>query len=157
MKDLRPCESCSRHVFATERTCPFCQAVLEPAPERTAVAVPSSASRAQRLALAAAIGSQSLLACAETVDTGGPLAGTGAIVTAGTSAPLPVPVYGVPLAGQPAPAAGRGGVISPAYGAPLAGQPAPTAGRGGVPQPVYGAPAPDDAGTAPDEDAGDLD
>jgi hypothetical protein len=120
---------------------------LAAAPERAVVPVPSGASRAQRLALAAALGSQSLLACAETRDA---------------EPPITVPVYGAPLAGN--------------QGAPAAGSAQPAAGRGGggrfdagtpLPTPVYGAPAPlagqpapvpppkrPDAGPPPEEDAG---
>ena len=162
MKRLRSCEGCRRHVFVTERACPFCQIELSPAPERAQLPVPSTASRAQRLALAAALGSQGLLAaCAQT--------------SGGDDGQTVTPVYGAPLAGQQAPAAGRsgeidGGFSTPVYGAPVAGSPAPRppdagaldedagvdeggagssgagaggGGHGGTVAPVYGAPIPE--------------
>jgi hypothetical protein len=169
MKRLRSCDGCARHVFVSERVCPFCLTELAPAPERETVPIPSGASRAQRLALAAALGSTTLLACSEARE-----------------AQMVLPVYGAPLAGDQAPAppphagstppaAGRGGFVpdggfgipvygAPAYGAPfVAGQPAPppkrpdaavppeddagvpdqpvagSGGRGGMSLPVYGA------------------
>jgi hypothetical protein len=102
------------------------------------VSVPSGASRAQRLALAAALGGQGLLGCTETTATpvyGAPVAASpsqpsgGKGVAAGSGGgPVAVPVYGAPLAGQPAPVkppADAGQMVTPVYGAPLAGQPAP--------------------------------
>jgi hypothetical protein len=163
MKRLRSCDSCARHVFVSEQVCPFCLSELAPAADPAPLAIPSGASRAQRLALVAALGTQSLLACADSRE------------------PVAVPVYGAPLAGNaapgpagnaaPTPAAGRGAtppVAVPVYGAPapLAGQPAPpVAGRGAVPDggvamPVYGAPiagqpaGEDDAGVEPAAGAG---
>lgn len=147
MKRLRSCEGCSRHVFVTERVCPFCLTELAEAPVRALPTVPSGASRAQRLALAAALGGQGLVGCAQEQTmaiNGAPVAGT--------------PANGAPVAGNAAPpvgnprqpgtpGAGRGpdddGVATPVYGAPLAGQPAPPVTS---PQP--------DAAMALDEDAG---
>ncbi len=174
-KRLRACEGCARHVFVTERVCPFCFSELEPAPERATLPIPSSASRAQRLALAAALGSQGLLACAQTTESaspevsapdGAPVAGASGTIwdpKAGYAAPPPAgrsgsfdagvatPVYGVPLAGSPGPAAGSGGNGGDTG---VAGQPAPqpdedggadesaagSGGRSGVPVPPYGIP-----------------
>jgi hypothetical protein len=148
MKRLRSCEGCARHVFETERVCPFCLTELAAVVPRELPAVPIGASRAQRLALAAALGGQGLVGCAQ------------------EQAALPMAIYGAPVAGNVAPpsvptpagqsggatrppAAGRGGgavpdaggVAVPVYGAPLAGQAAPI-------------PPPPDAAAAFDEDAG---
>ncbi|HKU40165.1 MAG TPA: hypothetical protein VJR89_18525 [Polyangiales bacterium] len=196
MKRLRSCEGCARHVYASETVCPFCSAALAPSPEPGEVTVPSGASRAQRLALAAALGSSSLLACAQTNTSGLPVsppqtagsapsgqtgtAGTGAVPPRGAvDAGFATPVYGAPLAGSPAPSAGRaappragqrapqpagqGGPTFPAYGVPIAGQPAPdddagvpAAGSGGhggqIAAPVYGAPIPEYGAPPPPKD-----
>ena len=157
MTGLRSCDSCARHVFVTEQTCPFCKTPLSAAPEPARVAIPSGASRAQRLALAAAIGSSTLVACADTGSATSPnevagraanVAGAGGHAGSGTQAPT---------AGKPAPPGG--GVAVPVYGAPAPGNPPqagrtaqPAAGRGSVDVPVYGAPV---AGSpAEEEDAG---
>jgi hypothetical protein len=155
MTRLRTCDACARHVFATESSCPFCHAQLSAAPEVAQLAVPAGASRAQRLALAAAISGSALLGCAQDGDN--------AQSTDNTS------TAGAPAAG--AAAAGRsggntsqqpGGTVTPVYGAPVPGNPPgqggrvaqPTAGKGNEPvaMPAYGAPV---AGApAEDEDAG---
>jgi hypothetical protein len=160
MTRLRSCDACARHVFVTEQVCPFCQAPLAAAPEPARVSIASGASRAQRLALAAAIGGTSLLGCTDeetqtdrvemaTPIYGAPVAGDPSPTTAGRGAPdpsPPAPAYGAPLPGNPAPpAAGSGGdIAAPVYGAPLAGSPAmdddagvpeagaPAAGSGGA-------------------------
>lgn len=157
MTQLRTCPDCARHVLSSEPACPFCLCALEAEPERVVLKVPANLSRAQRLTLAAAMAGQAISACAKTTD------------------PLPtgVPVYGAPLAGNVAPAAGSGSAgtgqspagrsggeagtfIAPPYGLP----PRPDAG---VITPVYGAPIagqpskPVDAGvpdSASDDDAG---
>jgi hypothetical protein len=151
MTQLRCCTHCARHVLIHERACPFCQRDLPPAAERAPVKIAAGLSRAQRLALAAAIAGQSVAACAE------------------TSEPIPqsMPHYGAPLAGNLAPAAGSGGAGqqvagrsgaagttgvavpvygAPVYGAPIAGQPSPK------PKPDAGVPDVD----ASDEDAGGV-
>lgn len=149
MTRLRTCDACARHVFAAEPTCPFCHAQLAAAPESAPISVPAGASRAQRLALAAAISSSALLGCAQTDADNAQSAGNTS--TAGVPAADPgtaTPVYGAPLAGNvppPAqagraaqPAAGSDSVGVPIYGAPVAGAPAddedagvPEAGSGG--------------------------
>ena len=148
MNRLRSCEGCARHVFVTERVCPFCLTELAEVAVRALPAMPSGASRAQRLALAAALGGQGLVGCAQEV----------AVPVYGAPAPLAgnaAPPSGTTPPGQPGPthppAAGRGGsgvpdgggVAVPVYGAPLAGQAAP---------PIT--PAQPDAAAALDEDAG---
>ncbi|HET8938589.1 MAG TPA: hypothetical protein VFN67_34325 [Polyangiales bacterium] len=154
MTRLRSCDSCARHVFVTEQACPFCRAPLTAAAEPVRVAIPSGASRAQRLALAAAIGGSSLIGCADTgsatspdevAGSPAPTAGAGGHAGSGTKPPT---------AGRAAPPGG--GVVVPVYGAPAPGNPPqagraaqPTAGRGSVEVPIYGAPV---AGSPAEED-----
>jgi hypothetical protein len=149
MTRLRTCQACARHVFTSEPSCPFCKTQLAAAADPAAVAIPSSASRAQRLALAAAISGTALLGCAaddpQATDAQATAGASGG--SAGQAAPsvppgggVAVPVYGAPVPGGPGPApqAGRG--------------PQPTAGNNGtITVPVYGAPV---AGSSADEDAG---
>lgn len=146
MTRLRICQGCARHVFATEPSCPFCKAQLSAAPELAQLTVPSGASRAQRLALAAAISSTTLLGCAQTDSDSSPV--EVADNTAGRSAPNP----GDPSDGQAV--TPGGGIATPVYGAPVPGNPGQPAqaGRGSIDIPIYGAPV---AGSpAADEDAG---
>lgn len=58
-KPLVPCAGCSRHVLATESSCPFCHAALGPMTV-SAPAVPRGLSRAAALALGATL----VVACA---------------------------------------------------------------------------------------------
>ena len=161
MKRLRSCDGCKRHVFVSERECPFCHLQLTAAPAAADVSVPSGASRAQRLALAAALGGQGLIGCAQATSPA-----EGAPVTANPGMNVP------PKAGNAAPAAGGGAtrpvdaglMVTPVYGAPATppGPINPGADAGPTAMPVYGAPlagqpAPrPDAGPA-DEDAGSSD
>jgi hypothetical protein len=113
MSQLRTCDGCSRHVWMSERACPFCKCELVSAcePERSTTRV--GLSRGQRLMLAAAIAGQALGACAETTQgpevraDGGPIAGSAAsagnmrtagegsvAVTGGKAGPMPTPPYG---------------------------------------------------------------
>ena len=156
MKRMRPCDRCHRHVFATEQTCPFCSAALAPVPESAPLAVPSSASRAQRLALAAALGGQSLLACADAPtdpvlqqgNTTPPQAGnTAGKAGANSTPPVAMPVYGAPVPGGPPVAPPAAGTHATAGGAAP-----PPAARGPIAVPVYGAPVA--GGPASDDDAG---
>lgn len=173
MTRLRSCEGCERHVFVTERVCPFCKRELSPPPAAPAVPFASGASRAQRLALAAALAGPGLTAaagCSKTTTpgdgvivagataeggSGGTRAQAGARAEAGTRVPtagqIAVPVYGVPVAGSPAfPIAGT--VAVPPYGVPVAGTPAtpvdagvdPDEDGGPIAVPVYGSPMPQD-------------
>lgn len=163
MKRLRPCESCARHVFASERACPFCKQALAPVAELPVMAIPSGISRAQRLALAAALAGQALVGCAENTvaiygapvpDSGPtPTAGTG---SAGTGAAGAGAAGTAGRAGAGSAGNGRGGeggfIAIPPYGVPLAGNPAldddagaaedagPTRDSGQMAVPVYGAP-----------------
>ncbi|HKP58512.1 MAG TPA: hypothetical protein VJV78_17420 [Polyangiales bacterium] len=158
MKALRVCEGCERHVFVSERVCPFCLSELAPAAPRARLPIPSGASRAQRLAMAAAaaVGTTGLLACGEPElvavpvygaplagnqavqppAAGSPAAGRGAQPAAGRGAPAQDGGIGSPVYGAPSPVYG-----APVYGAPLAGQPAPPPKR-------------PDAGIQPEDDAG---
>lgn len=148
MTRLRTCDACARHVFATEVSCPFCRAQLVAAPEPAQVTVPAGASRAQRLALAAAISGSALLGCAADGDNAQSADNTSSAPAAGRS--------GGNASQQP------GGTVTPLYGSPVPGNPPsssqagrvaqPAAGNGSVEVPVYGAPV---AGApAADEDAG---
>lgn len=71
MLELRVCEACSRHVLITERSCPFCSAALGPAPQRAVGKLRAGMSRAQILAVAAAVTSQALGGCSDTVTKDG--------------------------------------------------------------------------------------
>jgi hypothetical protein len=154
MNQLRCCEGCSRHVLISERECPFCQRVLAPLAERVLPNLPAGLSRAQRLAIAAAMASQAMTACAETSDT------------------VAVPIYGAPIAGSSSPAghgaggaggtstagrgsdagkAGSGPIAIPVYGAPVAGF-----GMAIYGAPIAGQPSPKDA-APPDQDADSQD
>jgi hypothetical protein len=167
MNQLRCCEGCSRHVLLSERECPFCRRELAPLPERVLPKLPAGLSRAQRLALAAAMAGQALTACAETTDRGPffppygvPLAGhAGQVPNAGGGA-SGTSAAGRGGAGMTGGGAGRdGGVAIPVYGVPIAGQPSPVKDAAPVDQdgetqdagpsdagpmvhPLYGAPVP---------------
>ena len=159
MTQMRVCDVCTRHVFASEKVCPFCNAELGEAPQRTlSQRVRKGMSRAQLLAVAAAVTGQSLAGCSE------------------ESMPImTMPLYGGPIL----PIGGEGGQGGDGMGG--AGGRAGTSGdagaggtsgigvSGGVggagnggeagdfAQPVYGAPV-EDAGiddAAVDGDAGD--
>lgn len=149
MTRLRTCDACTRHVFATEPSCPFCHAQLAAAPEPAQFSVPAGASRAQRLALAAAIGGSALLGCAQDGDNAQSTDNTSTAAagrTGGNTNQQPggtvTPVYGAPVPGNPPPQAGRvaqpsagnGSVEVPVYGAPVAGAPASDEEDAGVPE-----------------------
>jgi hypothetical protein len=168
MTRLRSCDACSRHVLVTEQSCPFCKHRLAvatmPAPQK----LPSGLSRAQRLAVAAAIASgQALAACADStpMQPDNPAAGTGAsagqTANAGKGAAnggiagqgVAVPVYGAPLAGNPGVGPTAGFTPIPPYG--TSPPPPPTAGKKADPVPDAGAPD-DDAGTTTVPDGGHM-
>jgi hypothetical protein len=122
MERFRTCDECSRHVRAIEAKCPFCGHALEAAALAPVPRATGQLSRAQRIALVAAVaGGQLLAACGD--DTGG----------------TAQPVYGAP-----APRAGAGVAGATAGTGDQAGTGA--AGRGtaggGIAVPVYGAPLP---------------
>lgn len=72
MTPLRVCEACSRHVLVTEQSCPFCKSALGPAPQRSfGKQLRAGMSRAQILAVAAAVTGQTLGACSDTVTRDG--------------------------------------------------------------------------------------
>jgi hypothetical protein len=144
MPRLRSCQGCSRHVYESETVCPFCKMALAPALQRAQPKVPSGLSRAQRLAMAAALAGP-LAACPDD-GTNPTTPNAGASAEAGTSA-AEGGAGGFGQAGTGAAAgkgaAGKGGaagkasgesghVAVPLYGAPLAGNRAfPTAGTAG--------------------------
>ena len=145
MTRLICCEGCSRHVRASELICPFCQRAQTPTPALPTLNIPAGLSRAQRLALAAAMAGQALAACAKTNE---PMA----IVTTVDGAPLGGAV--APSAGRAAPAAGSGAagrdvMFLPPYGLP---PPPPLAGRAAPPIAGHASDG-DDAGVN-DQDAG---
>jgi hypothetical protein len=121
MTRLICCEGCSRHVRASEFVCPFCQREQTPMPAPPVANVPAGLSRAQRLALAAAMAGQALASCAKTNES----------MSAG------FPHYGAPLAGNMASA---GNLASAGRGAAAAGSGA--AGRDVMTIPPYGLPPP---------------
>jgi hypothetical protein len=130
MERFRTCDECSRHVRAMEAKCPFCGHALEAAALMPVPRAPAQLSRAQRIALVAAVaGGQLLAACGD--DSGGnavpvygapvPRAGTGvAGASAGTGDQAGTGAAGRGTAGSP-------GVVVPVYGAPVL----PPAGSGG--------------------------
>jgi hypothetical protein len=129
MERFRTCDECSRHVRAAEPKCPFCGQELAAASLMSIPRAPAQLSRAQRIALVAAVAG-GLAACGDdTVGQPGPKAGTG---VAGASA-------GTGAAGASGAAAGSGA------GAGAAGKGA--AGSPPVAVPVYGAPFPVPAGS----------
>lgn len=168
MTQLRVCDACSRHVFVTEKSCPFCSAALGEAPQRTFdQRLRRGMSRAQLLAVAAAtaVSGQALGACTDTPQNDGvPNAGTTAGAMAGTDgAGEGGGGAGGAGAGGAGGAAGTMGGMGGAGGAGAGG-----AGAGGVGgagaggaggdmvQPVYGGPVDPDGGVDAGDDAGDF-
>lgn len=156
MTQLRACDACSRHVFANEKVCPFCSAALSAAPARTlGDRLRRGMSRAQLLAVAAAMTSQTLGACTDTPqndgvpDDGNSGAGGSGAIDGGDS-------------GAGGGAAGVGGMTGGMGGGGGAGGMGgmPSGGMGGMggdmEQPVYGAPVEDAAVDASEPDAGDM-
>ena len=170
MTQLRVCDACSRHVFVTEKSCPFCNAPLAAAPQRTfGQRLRRGMSRAQLLAVAAAVGGQALGACSDTDQNDGvPNAGTTAGAMAGTD--------GAGEGGDGAGEGGASGAMAGAGGAGAGGAGAGGAGAGGaggagaggmggagsggiggdIGQPVYGGPVDPDGGVDAGDDAGDF-
>jgi hypothetical protein len=148
MTQLRACDACSRHVFANETVCPFCSAVLSAAPERTlGDRLRRGMSRAQLLAVAAAMTSQTLGACTDTPQNDGrPPARSG--TTGAMDAGGGDSGEGGEGGGGAGGAGGAAGTVSGGMGGAAGG------GAGGdqMGQPVYGAPvdAGDDA-SEPDD------
>jgi hypothetical protein len=168
MTQLRVCDACSRHVFVTEKACPFCNAALGEAPQRTfGQRLRSGMSRAQLLAVAAAVSGQALGACSDTKQNDGrPNAGTTAGAMSGTDGAGEGGEGGEGGAGEGG-AGGEGGAAGTMSGTGGAG--AGGAGAGGmagagagglggdIGQPVYGGPVdPEDAGVDAGDDAGDF-
>src|SRR3954467_11311949 len=131
MERFRTCDECSRHVRASETKCPFCGRALHAATLLQVPRAPTQLSRAQRLALVAAVaGGQLIAACGDdaiaTPVYGAPIPRAGAGATAGTGAAASggaAAIGGV---------AGRGAAGSPPMGIPVYGAPVPPApGTGG--------------------------
>ncbi len=118
MTQLRACDACSRHVFVTESSCPFCGAQLTAAPRARALPIFAGMSRAQRMAIAAAaVASQAAVGCSQP----------------------PVPHYGAPPIFEPDAAADAAqpdaGAAKP--DASMSTSEPPDAGGGAIP--IYGA------------------
>jgi hypothetical protein len=127
MERFRTCDECSRHVRPIEAKCPFCGHALEAAVLMPVPRAPAQLSRAQRIALVAAVaGGGMLAACGDDAgpETPGPRAGAG---VAGQMA-------GASAAGSGGSAAGGGGAGKGAAGSPP------------IAVPVYGAPFPPPGG-----------
>jgi hypothetical protein len=132
MERFRTCEECSRHVRAAESKCPFCGVALDQATLLQVPRGPAQLSRAQRIALVAAVAGGSMLAACGDDAVGMPVYGA------------PVPRAGAGVAGATAGTGAAGGGAAAGGG---------TAGRGaaGAPPiavPVYGAPVPPPAGSS---------
>jgi hypothetical protein len=148
-RTLRPCPSCTRHIRASETSCPFCSSAIEKEAPRPAVAMPRKRlGRAGLLALGTLAG----VAC-EAEDMITPVYGAPSFMDAGSNvqdakadtkavtnpdAAMNAPVYGAPA--PPADAAScttdAGSTPDGAACAPPDAAPSP------VPAPVYGGPAP---------------
>jgi hypothetical protein len=153
---MRVCDVCSRHVFASEKVCPFCNAELGEAPQRTVgQRLRKGMSRAQLLAVAAAVTGQTLAGCTEgTEDMAQPVYGA------------PIPMGGEGGDGMSGGSGGAGGSAGTSGGVGGASGIGVSGGSGGAgnggeagdfAQPVYGAPV-EDAGiddAAVDSDAGE--
>jgi hypothetical protein len=163
MAELRLCEGCNRHVFASEQRCPFCATSLPALTPKPQTLLQAGLSRAQRYAIAAAVAGTAATSCskhheeAPAGEAGSPAAGAGRGAGSAGIAGL----AGNTAAGSTA--AGNGSGVAGTAGDPFIPQPMY---GGGFPQPVYGAPFVDagsaagsgaiDAGRA-DEDAGQDD
>ena len=125
---LVPCPSCSRHVLAAERACPFCSAALPS--DLASRAIPSAARRLTRAAAFVFGASLAVTACGSDVTTGGDSAATSG--------------------GQGGDGPDDDGGVQALYG-DAAPEDAGTDDDGGS-QALYGGPTPVDAG--PDDDGG---
>lgn len=115
MERFRTCDECSRHVRVSEAKCPFCGHALEAAALAPVPRAPAQLSRAQRIALIAAVAG-SIAGCADDGASNKPSgqgvagAAAGASAAGGTSAGA---------AGKGAAGPGAAGAIAvPVYGAP---------------------------------------
>lgn len=116
MERFRTCDECSRHVRASEAKCPFCGHALAAAPLMPVPRAPAQLSRAQRIALVAAVAG-GIAACGD--DSPPPSSGPHAGASAGTSAGG---TSGAAAGSGASTAAGRGAagqVAVPVYGAPV--------------------------------------
>lgn len=90
MTELRTCDGCQRRVFVTEQSCPFCSVKLEPLPVPATSRFQAGMSRAQMLAVAAAVTSHVLTGCndgdsqKDQAGQGGAIAGQGGVGGAST-------------------------------------------------------------------------
>lgn len=147
---LVPCPVCERHVRASDRACPFCDAAISP--ELAARVVPLPRERLDRAKIAAfgAAASLALAACGQTVGNG--TGGDSAVPDAPVSRDARVEEGGATDAGAPPDVRNpcTNGIV-PAYGLP----PPPSCDAGGPDDnggsvAEYGGPFPEpDAGVAP--------
>jgi hypothetical protein len=118
MERFRTCDECSRHVRVSEMKCPFCGHALEAAKLAPVPRGPAQLSRAQRIALIAAVAG-SIAACGDDSASNKPSAQGIAGAAAGASATGGTTAAGAAAAGTSAAGAGAAGALSTAiYGAP---------------------------------------
>ena len=136
MSHLVPCPECSRHVRASEATCPFCAVPLDLAGTPEPQLPKTRLGRAATFAFGATLVSASALAaCSGSDETPGSGGSGGTTATAGSGGAAAGTAGANNLGGT-------GGGAMAVYGAPAAGSfgvPSGGTGAGGGPQPVYGA------------------
>jgi len=160
MTQLRICDACSRHVFASEKACPFCSAPLgEALPRTIGQRLRRGMSRAQLLAVAAAVSGQTLGACTDTAQNDGSPGGAGTTAGAISGGMDGAGEGGDGASGEGGAAgtmAGAGGAAGGGAGGASGGGAGGEGGVAGVGQPVYGAPVDPDAGVDAGDDAGEM-
>lgn len=121
---LSPCPSCSRHVRASEASCPFCQALLAPSDgaARSPAASMAAAPRLSRAAAYALGASLAVAGCSTTTDPNPRDGGTTPDAAGSTDG-------GVDAATDGSAGPDDGGNIQPPYGAPAYGAPPVDGGR----------------------------
>lgn len=147
MSVLVPCPSCSRHVRAAERACPFCAAAL-PA-DLGAHAVPAATRRLDRLAVftfaasiaAAGCGGKTETPDVDQVDGGSSSGSSGSSSSSGSSGTSSgvAPPYGLPGPEDDGGAAALYGLPAP-DGGPPGSSSGSSGSSSGNPAPLYGAP-----------------
>ncbi|UJR82380.1 hypothetical protein [Sandaracinus amylolyticus] len=100
---LTPCESCHRHVRASEAQCPFCGAAIEPITIDATTREVVITSRAQLVSFRAKAGAVAIA--------------TAIVGLAGCETLAPVPLYGGPPRDAGSDAGVDAGAVAPAYGA----------------------------------------
>lgn len=121
MERFRTCDECSRHVRAGEAKCPFCGHALEAAALMQVPRAPAQLSRAQRIALVAAVAG-GLAACGDDAPPNKPSSQGVAGASAGTNSAAGAGAAAGSTGAAGTGAAGRGAagqVAVPVYGAPV--------------------------------------